>query len=156
MFHALPSPSYCDHPIEHCPHGLLLNGQVARLCTSRVIDLVIWQLNCAPVPDTHTPPWSNFVYMFDPLKFIKMNFRGPPNKFSCQNFFLSRDMILHVQYCSKPNVLQKIVCVTQNFVPRVFLLMRFCCTIICIRTHSSNHSHVDCLHENIVIASVNV
>ena len=57
----------------------------------------------------------------------KTNFRGPTNlgliiRSSYQ------DIILHVQYYSKPNRAWKLVCVKQKFVLRVFFLMRFYCT----------------------------
>jgi hypothetical protein len=42
-----------------------------------------------------------------------------------------QDIVIHVQYYSKPNRAQRIVCVKQRFIFRVFFLTRVYCDTEC-------------------------
>ena len=54
--------------------------------------------------------------------------RDPQNQFLLSDVLLIRICLLHVHYYSKPNNVLNVVCNKQNFVLRVYVLMRFYCT----------------------------
>ena len=58
---------------------------------------------------------------------VKTNFRGPTKFVLIIRSSSYQDIVIHVQYYSKPNRARKLVCVEQKFVQRVFFLMRFYC-----------------------------
>ena len=61
---------------------------------------------------------------------FKANFRGPTKFVLIIRSSSYQDIVIHVQYYSRPNrawKLQYVVCVKQKFVLRVFFLMRFFC-----------------------------
>ena len=74
----------------------------------------------------------------------KTNFRGPTNLGLIIRISSYQDMILHVQYYSKPNRAWKLVCVKQKLVLGVFFLIRFYCTTHRYCMHCYTHRY--CMH----------
>ena len=83
---------------------------------------------------------------------LRQTRRDPQNEFLLSDIFLIRICLLCVQYHSKPYNAQKLVCVKQIFVLRVFVLTRFYSmyilyTLEYVRTYvctknTNEHTHV--------------
>ena len=58
---------------------------------------------------------------------VRANFRGSTKFVLVIRSSSYQDIVIHVQYYSKPNSAQELLCVEQKFVLRVFILMRFYC-----------------------------
>ena len=66
------------------------------------------------------------------LNLVKMKLTGLTKLILIIRSSSYQDIVIHVQYYSKPNRAQKLVCAKQKFVLRVFFLMRFYCTVTTI------------------------
>ena len=58
---------------------------------------------------------------------LRQTTRDLQNQFLVSDVLLIRICLLYVHYYSKPNNIEKLVCVKQKFVFRVFVLTRFYC-----------------------------
>ena len=60
---------------------------------------------------------------------LRQTIRDPQNQFLLSDVLPIRIYLIYVHYYSKPNNAQKLVCVKQKFVLRVFVLTRFYCSV---------------------------
>ena len=59
---------------------------------------------------------------------VEMNFRGPTKFVLIIRSSSYQDIVIHVQYYSKPNRARNVVCTKQKFVLGVYFFPRFYCT----------------------------